>query len=971
MPLVSYLLDTSEGEDEHRRVGGVLPLDTVLATRDDRALRLWHHRLGHRNFRDIAALLNLTLPPQLPACHTCAAAKSRRHALTKRSTPLFEAPRAGHTLFWDHAGPFACLTWAGERYMSVKCDCYSGRLFVKMAESTGADAVVEEWSELALLFENHFGRRTVTYLITDDAPYFGNRQLGDFNKRHGIQHIQVPPHTQEQNGVAERTIGTLLGMTRAALHQSGLPDRSFGECVMAMAWTLNRTPHRAGSPLTRLEKWRGQLQPHQHDALRTWGCAAYLHLNHGARGHVGGPGPLAKLKPRAELCVMVGYEPNGLGYRVARLGNWSVYTSAHVTFNEEFFPCVTSYVDQRDFLTPQQQRVIAHMPAAAEATDPSEPRRSQRSREPSGSALRNVPDRDIAPEADDVSVAIDQLDDAYPLLLSYATQSASDPLPNYYFLITEGSERAEWQAALQHELAQHRKFNTLGPPLPADSLPPGVKPIPLDVIAKRKRNGKAKARAIIKGYHMREGVDYNATFSPVPCLGALRLFFALAALLGLLIDQADCHTAFLAPDMDTDVWVVVPNWFSIEGAAAAAGHTIQKLLKSVPGIPQGPRLWNRHLRKAFAKVRLVQSKAEACLFYCLQRGLYLFIWVDDLFLFYAHEAKPAAAKLWRDLRLVLDMDDPEPVQDCLGCNITRPHDNVVRLSQSAAIKRLLTKLNLQDCKPLSTPLTPGLKLTKKDCPDAQAATAMASEQRWYRSVVASLLYFVNWTRPDLAYAVSKLCRYMHNPGQPHMAALKHTLRYLSGTADLGLTYDFSNGWRHRAHKKAYAGVHGFYDSAHADCVDTFRSTMGYIFFLGPCPFSWNSKLHTVITTSTNHSEYCASARASREAKWIHEFARELGLTKFTEPIELYSDSQGAIAVSYYPVHRGSTKHFDLADHYTREQQELGVTSISFVDTHAMVADIMTKALGNAAFSQHCALLVSTFATGPTPSSVTT
>ena len=129
------------------------------------------------------------------------------------------------------------------------------------------------------------------------------------------------------------------------------------------------------------------------------------------------------------------------------------------------------------------------------------------------------------------------------------------------------------------------------------------------------------------------------------------------------------------------------------------------------------------------------------------------------------------------------------------------------------------------------------------------------------------------------------------------------------------------------------GLYGYYDAAHADCPDTMKSTLAYVFFFEGCPVSWHSKLHTYVTTSTNHSEYCAAAKAAKEAKWWEKFFTEIGYTMFVRPIDLFSDSKGCIAMTRNPVQRSASKHIDLADHYAREQQERGTISISYIRQH--------------------------------------
>ena len=107
---------------------------------------------------------------------------------------------------------------------------------------------------------------------------------------------------------------------------------------------------------------------------------------------------------------------------------------------------------------------------------------------------------------------------------------------------------------------------------------------------------------------------------------------------------------------------------------------------------------------------------------------------------------------------------------------------------------------------------------RKDCPGAEQAAVMISEQRWYRSTVASLIYFVGWTRPDLALAVSQHCKFMHNPGQAHITSLKRVLRYLKQTANVGLKYDCSL----TTSAGTKNGLYGYYDVAQciADCPDS-------------------------------------------------------------------------------------------------------------------------------------------------------
>jgi hypothetical protein len=124
------------------------------------------------------------------------------------------------------------------------------------------------------------------------------------------------------------------------------------------------------------------------------------------------------------------------------------------------------------------------------------------------------------------------------------------------------------------------------------------------------------------------------------------------------------------------------------------------------------------------------------------------------------------------------------------------------------------------------------------------------------------MYAMLATRPDIAYAVGIVSRFMHNPGCPHWNAVKHILRYLVGTQD----YDIKFG------PNEPLGLVGFTDSDYAGCLDTRKSTSGYIFKFGNGAISWRSKLQDGTATSTTKAEYVAASEAAMEALWLGQLA---------------------------------------------------------------------------------------------------
>ena len=129
----------------------------------------------------------------------------------------------------------------------------------------------------------------------------------------------------------------------------------------------------------------------------------------------------------------------------------------------------------------------------------------------------------------------------------------------------------------------------------------------------------------------------------------------------------------------------------------------------------------------------------------------------------------------------------------------------------------------------------------------------------------------------------------------------------------------------------------------------FRS---YLFFFKGCPISWHSKTHQHVTTSSNHSEYVASAKAAKEADWISKIFSQLGEPDIC-PIPLFGDNKGANAMVQNPVNHKGAKHVDVADHFAREQVRRGLINVPYVNTADNLADMFTKALPPCKFNVMC------------------
>lgn len=127
----------------------------------------------------------------------------------------------------------------------------------------------------------------------------------------------------------------------------------------------------------------------------------------------------------------------------------------------------------------------------------------------------------------------------------------------------------------------------------------------------------------------------------------------------------------------------------------------------------------------------------------------------------------------------------------------------------------------------------------------------------YASAVGSLMYVMVCTRTDLAFITGMLRRYLSNPGIDHQKAVKRVMRYLLKTHNLMLVYRRGN----------QPEINGYCDSDYAGCLDSRRSTFGYVFLFAEGTISWRSAKQGLVASSTMEAEYIACYESSNQAIW--------------------------------------------------------------------------------------------------------
>jgi len=210
----------------------------------------------------------------------------------------------------------------------------------------------------------------------------------------------------------------------------------------------------------------------------------------------------------------------------------------------------------------------------------------------------------------------------------------------------------------------------------------------------------------------------------------------------------------------------------------------------------------------------------------------------------------------------------------------------------------------------------------------------------YSSVVGSLMYAMICTRPDIAYAVGVVSRFLTNPGKEHWLAVKWILRYLRGTSKKCLCFG-----------KKKTMLNAYTDADMAGDVDSRKSTSGYLTTFAGGAVSWQSKLQKCVALSTTEAEYIAATEAFKEILWMKNFLFELGHEQ--EKYVLRCDSQSAIHLAKNSTFHSRSKHIDVRYHWIRDVMEDKLLQLEKVHTDENWSDMMTKVIPTQKFENCC------------------
>lgn len=935
----------------HRNPGRLYVLDVELARPVCLTARIgdeawkWHARFGHINFTALRKMAREQLVRGLPAvsqvdqlCEACLAGKHRRTPFPQQAQQRSLEPL--QLLHGDLCGPISPPTPSGNRYFLLLVDDYSRFMWLSLLPSKdGAAAAIKRIQAAA---ERKSGKK-LRALRTDRGGEFLVHHFADYCAELGVRRETTAPYSPQQNGVVERRNQSVVGTARSMLKAKGLPGMFWGEAVTTAVYLLNRSSSKSIGGKTPYELWNGSPPAVHH--LRTFGCLA----------HVKTTTPnVKKLDDRSKPMIFVGYEPGSKAYRCYDPASRRVHISRDVAFDEEaqwrwdgetaseldftieyttvYHPAVANAPradsEQPELPTPPATSTSPCTPAATAGTTATS---AEFATPPTIAADDLDADHDDAPlrfrRVDEIlgpatppGLAVREFDDE--LMMASAEEPAS---------LAEAQQQDCWRQAMLDEMKSIEENGTW---LLVDP-PPRQRPIGLKWVFKTKKDAagnitKHKARLVAKGYVQRQGIDYDEVFAPVARLESVRLLLAYAASEGWAVHHMDVKSAFLNGELKEEVYVAQPPGFVVDGKE----QKVLRLVKALYGLRQAPRAWYTKLDASLLSLGFHRSASEHAVYMrgANARRLVVGVYVDDLVITGGNHSELDQFK--KEMRETFQMSDLGLLRYYLGLEVSQT-DEGITLSQGAYAKKILEAAGMVGCNPSQTPMEPRLKLSK-------LSTSPCVDATDYRKIVGSLRYLVN-SRPDLAFSVGYVSRFMEKPTTEHLAAVKRVLRYVAGTINRGCSY---------RRKKGAVHLVGFSDSDLAGDVDTRKSTTGVFFFLGDNLITWQSQKQKVVALSSCEAEYIAATTAACQGVWLARLLAELKGEE-ADAVTLNVDNQSAIQLSKNPVFHDRSKHIETRYHYIRECIEEDRVKIEFVSTNDQLADILTKSLGRDRFNELC------------------
>lgn len=973
------------------------PKELLKATANSATLKEWHDRFSHvptsvikyMQKHKIVEDLNIVTQSK-DKCEDCQLNKCTKAHHPTRTTS--KARQAGNVLHLDTAGPSNVQSRSKSKYFVLCKDEASRYRQVAFVETKDQikDKVKKFISKTMLETGNQ-----VLKIVTDNGSEYVNRELDSYLQGRGIIHEVSVPYVPAQNGYIEREIRTIKEAAKTMLNKSKLNENLWPEAISCAVYSLNRTINSTNNLRTPYEMWF-KTKPSVKN-MRIFGQLAILRQPDRSK--------TTTWHQKGVKAAFLGYTDRVNTYRF--LVNDKVIVSCDARFMNQMYnsePRKQVEREEIDFwvsgenlteveldLNPNEaERTVSQQDSVAQSTNveviqdlsvnndtqfetvlsnqpiSSTPlpgvnvtnQQSQNQEKLSNDEIQmfinTYPDKIVEFQQGNTNQTIRMKDIQFysgtynwkntkngQFLSNQVLRQIRDQvlgsqantaramlatcvsIPTTYKEAVNSEQKADWKAAMNEEMNSMIK-NEVFEVVPEAGIAKKVVGSRWVYTIKYKPNDeieKFKARIVAKGYTQRYGIDYLETYCSVVHVMSIRLILSYAAMKRLHMRQFDVKTAFLYGQLNEEIFMLPPEGYT-------QPNTVWKLKRSMYGLKQSPRMWNERFRKFMVNLGLQMSNYDNSVFYQLQPILIVIVYVDDGVIFAENETD--ITRILSELENEFEMRKLE-VNIYRGIQIVIQEDGIF-IHQAKYAHKVLKTFNMLDANKANNPVI--MFMAEETLLDGSVP---------YRNAVGSLSYLADTTRPDIAFAVNQLTRKSAAPTTSDWKKVKHVLRYLKGTPNLGIKFKS---------EVISENLIGYCDSDFSGCVETSKSTTGYVILFNNSPFHWKTQLQKHVTLSSTEAEVIALCALSKELSWIRRMIMELGMLNENRAIIL-CDNQSAITIAKSERATTRTRHLRAQDAYVREQIELQELELKHVKTDLQLADLLTKCVNTRKFKENC------------------
>ena len=367
--------------------------------------------------------------------------------------------------------------------------------------------------------------------------------------------------------------------------------------------------------------------------------------------------------------------------------------------------------------------------------------------------------------------------------------------------------------------------------------------------------------------------------------------------------------------------------------------------KALYGLKQSPLAFFKFLQKNFDDLKMQASQHDPCFFFRREKSTSTST-VDDfrnmtrMSIVHVDDGKMAVRPGQDEIRVKKFLKEKfnatisDGDENYLGIDVRWVDSCTIGISQSGYIRKMIQKFSGSTESPPVIPMKTRPLLEPKSSDEAETGFP-------YKELVGALSYVSCCTRPDISFAVSKLAQFYSAPSNTHYSAAMQVLSYLGGTADLELHLG-GRGTK-------LSAITAYLDADFAEDMETRKSVSGMAILMNNSLIAWSSKRQRLIAHSTTEAEYLAVYYGRNDVVWIQQFLEEIGFSRVPEKTTVMQDNKSTISLIVDGNSRGRTKYFDIKLGIIHTDVIDGKYKIKYCPTEDMVADVMTKPLGDRLF----------------------